>query len=80
MNTKDYKDFVTINTKDGEKNAELVSRFEIENIGDFVIYKLDDKYYGAKYKFDGQNTSLITDLTDEEKKILNEIFIKLGVE
>lgn len=55
-------DFITINTKDGiKKNAELVNKFDIEGLGEYVIYKLDNKFYGTKYKFDGENTTLITD-------------------
>lgn len=73
-------DFITINTKDGKKKAELVSKFNIEELGEFVIYKLDNKFYGAKYKFDGENTTLITDLTNAEKKVLNEVFMQLGGE
>lgn len=74
-------DYITINTKDGvKKSAELVSKFEIQGLGEYVIYKLEGKLYGAKYNFDGENTTLITDLTDNEKSALNEAFIQLGVE
>ena len=74
-------DFITINTKDGiKKNAELVSKFDIQGLGEYVIYKLDNKFYGAKYKLDGENTTLVTDLTDCEKKVLNDVFIQLEVE
>ena len=73
-------DFITINTSDGiKKNAELASRFEIPGLGEYVIYKLDGKFYGARYIVDGNNTKLITDLTDKEKEILNDTFIQLGV-
>lgn len=73
----DY-DFITINTMDSaKKNAELVSKFEIQGLGEYVIYKLDGELYGAKYKFDGINTKLITELTDNEKNILNEMVNKL---
>ena len=72
----DY-DFITINTMDGaKKNAELVSKFEIQGLGEYVIYKLDGELYGAKYKFDGINTKLITELTDNETNILNEMVNK----
>ena len=74
-------DIITINTKDGiKKNAELVSKFDIQGLGEYVIYKLDNNFYGAKYKFDGENTTLITDLTDIEKKALNDVFSQLEVE
>lgn len=76
---KDY-DFITINTIDGAKTkAELVTKFEIQGLGEYVIYKLDGAFYGAKYKFDGTNTRLITNLTDNEKNILNEMLYKLEV-
>lgn len=79
MSKKDY-DFITINTIDGiKKNAELVTKFEIQGLGEYVIYKLDGLFYGAKYKFDGKNTRLITDLTDSEKNILNEMLSNLEV-
>lgn len=74
-------DFITITTKDGiQKNAELVSKFDIQGLGEYVIYKLDNIFYGAKYKFDGKRTILVTDLTDGEKKALNDVFIQLEVE
>lgn len=74
-------DFITITTKDGiQKNAELVSKFDIQGLGEYVIYKLDSIFYGAKYKFDGEKTILVTDLTDGEKKALNDVFIQLEVE
>ncbi len=77
---KDY-DFITITNIDGvKKNAELVTKFEIQGLGEYVIYKLDGVLYGAKYKFDGINTKLITDLTDTEKNVLNEMLHKLEVE
>ena len=80
MSEKQAYDFITIYTADGGiKNAELVSKFEIQGLGEYVIYKLDGELYGAKYKFDGTNTRLITDLTDNEKNILNEMLYKLGV-
>lgn len=73
-------DYITINTKNGiQKQAELISKFEILGLGEYVIYKLEEKLYGAKYEFDGQNTKLITNLTDEEKDTLNEILLQLEV-
>ncbi len=80
MLKKDDYDFITINTMDGtKKTAELVTKFEVQGLGEYVIYKLDGVLYGAKYKFDGTNTRLTTDLTDNEKSILNEILYKLEV-
>lgn len=80
MFKKKHYDFITINTIDGaKKDAELVTKFEIQGLGEYVIYKLDGALYGAKYKFDGTNTNLITNLTDNEKKILNEMLYNLEV-
>ena len=74
-------DFITINTESGEKKeAEIISRFTMEGYGDYVIYKLNNEFFGAKYKIDGNNTSLITDLSDLEKEALNEVFSSLEVE
>lgn len=75
------KDFITVYTKTGETiDAELVSKFTIEGFGEYVIYKIDDMYYGARYEVDGDTTKLITDLTDFEKDAMNEAFSKLEVE
>ena len=72
-------DFITIHTKDGtEKKAELVAKFEIKGLGEYVIYTLEGKNYGAKYKFDGENTILDTNLSDNEKQALNELYSQLG--
>ena len=76
----DNNDYITINTTNGQKQAELVSTFELRGLGEYVIYKLEGKYFGAKYKVEGDNTTLITDLNDVEKKALNEVFKQLGVE
>ena len=71
-------DYIIINTKDGlKKKAELVSRFNIVGLGDYIIYRLENEYYGAKYKIDGDNTTLITDLSEVEKEALNEMFSKI---
>ncbi len=70
MRGKD-KSYITIVLDSGEeKQAELVYKIDIENKGEYIIYLLDDEMYGAKYD-DG---NLITDLSDEEKEILNKAF------
>ncbi len=69
-------DYITITTTDGfRKNAELVMKFEIQGLGEYVIYKLDGIIYGAKYQFDGTKTKLISDLTEREKNIINEMMV-----
>lgn len=79
MNNKD-SDFITLNTENGEREAELISRFTIEGLGEYVIYRLDNEFYGAKYEIDGEKTNLITDLNEIEKHALNEVFSSLEVE
>ena len=65
---------VTLVTDNGEREVELVYSINIEEKGNYVIYKLDNELYGAKYELNGENTRLITDLSDEEKIALNEAF------
>ena len=50
-------------------------KFEIQGLGEYVIYKLDGIIYGAKYQFDGTKTKLISDLTEREKNIINEMMV-----
>ena len=74
-------DFITINNKDGSTVlAELYSKIEIENMGQFVLYKIDNEIYGAKYKINDNKTILDTDLSEAEKEKLNEIFLSLEVQ
>ncbi len=43
------KDFIMVDTSDGKKvEAELVCKYSIQNLGDYVIYKIDGEYYGSK--------------------------------
>ena len=57
--------YIMINTKKGlKKRAELVSKFEIPTLGEYIIYKLDGKFYGAKYKLD-ENEQIVLDDFDE---------------
>lgn len=68
------KDFIMVDTSDGKKaEAELVCKYSIQNLGNYVIYKIDGEYYGAKYEQNEDNISLITDLNDKEIKILDSI-------
>ena len=74
-------DFITINNKDGSTIlAELYSKIEIENMGQFVLYKIDNEIYGAKYIINDNKTILDTDLSEAEKEKLNEIFLSLEVQ
>ena len=76
---EEEKEHIVINTKDGiKKQAELITKFKIEGFGDYIIYKLEDEYYAAKYEFDGQKTNLNNNLSDYEQKVLNEIFNRLN--
>lgn len=67
---------MTLNKEDGATcDVEIVMTFKLENhIDDYIIYKLDNEYYGAKYYDDGMKTSLETDLSNEEKEALNNVF------
>lgn len=71
-----------LKTNSGEKKqVDIIATFKIERYdGDYVIYKLDNEYYGAKYKNKDNSSELITDLSDEEKKIINEFYIKFQKE
>lgn len=73
-------DYIEINTDEGIKKAELVSKFELNGLGQYIIYKLDNKLYGARYEIKNGETILITDLTTREKEMLNEMFLQLEVE
>ena len=76
---KEEIEYIVINTTDGiKKQAQLISKFTMEGFGDYVIYKLEDEYYAAKYEFDGQKTNLNNNLSDYEQKVLNEIFNRLN--
>ncbi len=73
-------DIITVNTDNGSVDAELISRFSIEGMGDYVLYRIDDQVFGAKFEVDGDNTKLITDLSDIEKNAINEVYSSLEVE
>ncbi len=78
--SQDNNDFITITTTNGiKKNAELIIKYEVKGLGEYVIYKLEGNLYGAKYQFDGKNTKLITNLTEQEKNIINEMINNLEV-
>lgn len=59
--------------------VEIVATFKIQELGDsdYVIYKDNNKYFGARYEETNGTVDLITDLSDNEKKLLNEVFDKL---
>ena len=73
-------DIITINTDNGEVEASLISKFNIKGMGDYILYKIDDQIYGAKYEIEGDITKLITDLNDLEKDAINEVYSSLEVE
>ncbi len=73
----DNKQIVTLETDDGEKEAEILTVVTIEGKGNYAIYKVDDEFYGAKYELDENGTKLDADLTNEEKEALNKAFEKL---
>lgn len=72
-------DTMTLNKNDGTtETVEIVMTFKLDkfNNDDYVIYKSNDKYFGARYLEKDENTDLITDLSDDEKKALSDIFDK----
>lgn len=74
-------DIITLNKIDGTtEKVEIVICFKLENISknnDYVFYKSNNKYFGARYIEKDGNTNLITDLSNEEKVALSNIFDKL---
>ena len=73
-------DTMILNKVDGStEEIEIVMTFKLEyfNNNDYVIYKQNNEYYAAKYVEKDENTELITDLSDEEKKSVSQIFEKL---
>jgi len=71
------KDYVNITTKTGIEKMELVASFNIETTKKIcIIYKdKNNKYYAAKLDRKGD---LDTNFTDEEKKVVKEVFEKIG--
>lgn len=63
-------------TRDGEeKQAEIIVSFKIEGYnGDYVIYKIGNDYFGAKYKNMNNSSELITDLSIQEKILINNFY------
>ena len=73
-------DLVTLNMKDGSKReVELVARFRLDGFdSEYILYKLDDVCYGAKFKEEGGMTKLSCDLSDIEKKALSRFYEALN--
>lgn len=65
-----------LNMSDQKKvETEIIMSFNIENFsGKYVIYKINDEYYGAKYRNNQDITELITDLNLQEKEAIEKIF------
>ena len=73
-------DSMTLIKSDGtEVEVEVILTFQIKefNNKDYVIYKDNEKFYAASYNDDGESVSLDTDLSDEEKIALSDMFKKL---
>lgn len=73
-------DKMTLNKSDGTtEEVEIVMTFKLENFNndDYVIYKNNEKFFGAKFFEKEGNTELITDLSDEEKEAVSNLFNKL---
>lgn len=56
--------------------VEVVVTFKLEkfNNSNYVIYKLENEFYGAKYTETSENTVLNANLSEDEKKELNIVF------
>lgn len=73
-------DTMTLIKEDGTtEEVEIVMTFKIEKYkkNDYVIYKSNDKYFGARFVEKDGNTELNTDLSDVEKGEIAKIFMKL---
>lgn len=72
-------DKMKLNKIDGKKEEiEIVTTFKIDKFNkDYIIYKSNNKYYAARYYEKNNNIDLDTELTDEEKQSLEEVFEKL---
>lgn len=71
-----------LTTENGEKKeAEIIVSFKIQEYdGDYIIYKVDNEYYGAKYINKDDKTELITDLSEKEKEIINKYYLEFQKE
>ncbi len=70
-----------LNKNDGtSEEVEIVMTFKLEKFdnSDYVIYKSNEKYYAAKFIEKNGFTDLITNLSEEERKALSEMFNKLN--
>lgn len=68
---------VILRTSNGEKQADIIVSFNIEGYdGEYVIYKVDNEYFGAKYKNQNDSSELISDLSEHEKQIINEFYLE----
>lgn len=73
-------DTMILNKQDGTKEEiEIVTTFKLEKFNnyDYVIYRINNEFFAAKCIEKEGNTDLQTDLSDEEKKSVTEIFKKL---
>ena len=76
------KKYITITKDDGSlEKMEILTVFKLEDTGkDYVFYKDDlGKFYAASYGGDLEFAVLDTNLTDEEKEKLNNVFSELYI-
>lgn len=72
------KDYIEIIDKNNNKrNVELVTTFKLEgNNYNYIIYRELDNSHSYVAKYIGDNiVNLITDLSEEEMKLANKIFM-----
>lgn len=67
-----------LTTKDGQKKpVEIIASFKIDEFdSEYVIYKVDNEFYGAKYINKDNCSELNTNLNDKEKEIINNFYLK----
>lgn len=73
---------MVLTTKDGQKKpVEIIVSFKVDEFdSEYVIYKVDNEFYGAKYINKDNCAELITNLNNKEKKIINDFYLKFKKE
>lgn len=63
-----------------ELAVEVIMTFKLDkfNNNDYMIYKVNNEYFAAKYIEKDDKIYLETYLSDDEKKVLSDIYDKLS--
>ena len=72
-------DTMILTKNDGtSEEIELIMTFGLEKFdSNYVFYKIGNEYYAAKYIEKDGNTILDSNLSDDEKKVVDAFFEKL---